>query len=99
MSTCSKVQELQGAGASASALDPVCGKKTGSHFSSSQRNMDDKRTTAILGLKAELKTVRARVRELTAQNEKWRKVAGILRSIAALDEAQFQNLLRAEALN
>jgi hypothetical protein len=38
--------------------------------------MDDKQTSAILGLKAELKTVRARVRELTAQNDKWRKIAG-----------------------
>jgi hypothetical protein len=45
-------------------------------------------------LKAELKTVRSRVRELTEQNEKWRKVAGILRGIAALDEAQFENLCR-----
>jgi hypothetical protein len=53
---------------------------------------------AIVGLKRELKTVRATVRELKDQNERWRSVAHTLRKIAALDEDKFRNLLQAESL-
>jgi hypothetical protein len=54
--------------------------------------------TAIVGLKAELKRIRARVRELKDENGRWRNVAHTLRKIAALDEDKFRNLLQAESL-
>jgi hypothetical protein len=60
--------------------------------------MSDKETSAILGLKGELKSSRAKVRELSAQNDRWRKVCATLRGLAGLDAAQFQNLLKAESL-
>ncbi|OAF11772.1 hypothetical protein AYJ54_07890 [Bradyrhizobium centrolobii] len=56
------------------------------------------RETAIIGLKREIKTVRATARDLKEQNEKWRKVCTTLRGLAGLDDAQFRNLLKAEAL-
>ncbi|MCK1671235.1 hypothetical protein IVA89_05230 [Bradyrhizobium sp. 150] len=56
------------------------------------------RETAIIGLKREIKTVRATARHLRDQNERWRKVCATLRSLAGLDDAQFQNLLKAESL-
>jgi hypothetical protein len=55
-------------------------------------------TSAILGLKRELKTVRANVRELKGENNRWRSVAHTLRKIAALDEEKFRNLLQSESL-
>ncbi|WP_334406596.1 hypothetical protein [Bradyrhizobium sp. AZCC 2289] len=60
--------------------------------------MSDKTTSAIVGLKRELKTTREKVRELKGQSERWRNVASALRKIAALDEGQFENLLRSESL-
>lgn len=56
--------------------------------------MSDRETSAILGLKRELKAVRARVRELQAQNDRWRKVAQTLRKLAGIDENKLNNLLR-----
>jgi hypothetical protein len=53
---------------------------------------------AIVGLKLEIRTVRAKVRELTGENERWRNVASTLRKIAGLDEDRFRNLLQAESL-
>jgi hypothetical protein len=53
---------------------------------------------ALVGIKRELRTVRGAVRELRAQNERWRKVALTLRDLAALDEDKFRNLLRAQSL-
>ncbi|MCK1542211.1 hypothetical protein IVA98_32955 [Bradyrhizobium sp. 160] len=54
--------------------------------------------SAIIGLKREIKTVRATARRLRDQNERWRKVCATLRSLAGLDDGQFQNLLKAESL-
>jgi hypothetical protein len=54
--------------------------------------------SAIIGLKAELKTVRAKARMLEDENRRWRKVCTTLRSIAGLDPSNFTNLLRAESL-
>lgn len=56
------------------------------------------RETAIIGLKREIKTVRATARDLKDQNERWRKVCATLRALAGLDDAQFCNLLKAESL-
>jgi len=54
--------------------------------------------TAIVGLKRELKIVRATVRELKGQNERWRNVAQSLRKLAGVDDERFMNLLQAESL-
>jgi hypothetical protein len=55
-------------------------------------------TSAILGLKRDLKTVRANVRELRGKIDRWRDVAATLRKLAGLDEEKFQRLLEAESL-
>ncbi|WP_449380863.1 hypothetical protein [Bradyrhizobium sp. UFLA05-112] len=55
-------------------------------------------TAAILGLKREIKSIRAKARELSAQNESWRRVCVTLRGLAGLDAGQFCNLLKAESL-
>jgi hypothetical protein len=60
--------------------------------------MADKETSAIVGLKREIKTVRQQVRDLKGQNDRWRSVAGTLRKLAGMDDIQFQNLLRGESL-
>jgi hypothetical protein len=60
--------------------------------------MSDPQTSAILGLKRELKSTRAAARELKGQNERWRRVCATLRSLADLDDGQFRNLLKAESL-
>jgi hypothetical protein len=60
--------------------------------------MSDKETSAILGLKRELKTTRGKLRELSGQIDRWRDVAGALRKIAGLDDKQFDNLLQSESL-
>jgi hypothetical protein len=67
-------------------------------MTSAQVGTGDKEIAAIVGLKRELKTTREKVRELKAQNERWRSVANALRKIAALEEVQFKNLLQSEAL-
>ncbi|WP_439409768.1 hypothetical protein ACNJX9_17840 [Bradyrhizobium sp. DASA03076] len=54
--------------------------------------------TAIIGLKREIKAVRATARDLKEQNARWRKVCGTLRGLAGLDDGQFCNLLKAESL-
>lgn len=56
------------------------------------------RETAIIGLKREIKTVRANARELKDQAARWRKVCATLRGLAGLDEGQFRKLLKAESL-
>jgi hypothetical protein len=56
------------------------------------------RETAIIGLKREIKTVRATARDLKDQNARWRKVCSMLRDLAGLDDGQFQNLLKAQSL-
>lgn len=56
------------------------------------------RETAIIGLKREIKTVRASARDLKDENARWRKVSATLRSLAGLDDGQFLNLLKAESL-
>jgi hypothetical protein len=56
------------------------------------------RETAIIGLKREIKQVRASARALKDQNLRWKKVCAALRSLAGLDESQFRNLLEAESL-
>lgn len=60
--------------------------------------MGENETSAIIGLRGEIKQVRARARELTAQNKRWRDVAQSLRKLAGIDEQKFRNLLRAESL-
>ncbi|WP_035992657.1 hypothetical protein [Bradyrhizobium sp. WSM1253] len=60
--------------------------------------MDDKQTSAILGLKRELKTTREKLRQLNFQDHRWRRVAQTLRKLAGLDEDKFRNLLQAEHL-
>lgn len=59
--------------------------------------MSDKEA-AIMGLKREIKNVRATARDLKDETARWRKVCATLRSLAGLDDAQFRNLLKAEAL-
>jgi hypothetical protein len=58
----------------------------------------EKQTAALIGLKRELKTVRATARSLKAQNEAWRDVARTLRQIAGLDDVQYLRLLQAASL-
>jgi hypothetical protein len=60
--------------------------------------MGDREISAILGLKSELKSSRAKVRELSDRDERWRRVCATLRGLAGLDIAQFRNLLKAESL-
>jgi hypothetical protein len=60
--------------------------------------VSDRETSAIVGLKRELKTTREKVRELKGQTERWRNVARTLRKIAGLDEEKFRNLVEAESL-
>ncbi|WGS23378.1 MULTISPECIES: hypothetical protein [unclassified Bradyrhizobium] len=54
--------------------------------------------SAVVGLKREIKTVRAKVRELTGENERWRDVARTLRQLAGLSDAQYSRLLNAASL-
>jgi hypothetical protein len=54
--------------------------------------------SVILGLKRELKTVRAKARDLSVQNERWRRMCATLRGLAGLDAERFNNLLRSESL-
>ncbi len=56
------------------------------------------RETALIGLRREIKTVRATARELKDQNARWRKVCATLRGLAGLDDRQYANLLRCESL-
>lgn len=56
------------------------------------------RETAIIGLKREIKLVRATARDLREQNARWRKVCVTLRGLAGLDDGQFCNLLKSESL-
>jgi hypothetical protein len=60
--------------------------------------MADKDTRAIIGLKAEIKSVRQRARDLKLETERWRSVAGTLRKLAGLADEQFKRLLTAESL-
>ena len=60
--------------------------------------MSDRETSALVGLKREIKAVRAAARVLKDQNDRWRSVAQILRKLAGLDEDKFKNLLQAESL-
>jgi hypothetical protein len=53
---------------------------------------------ALVGLKREIKTVRATARELKVQVEAWRDVAQTLRKLAGLDEKQYSRLLQAAFL-
>ncbi|WP_161495940.1 hypothetical protein [Bradyrhizobium japonicum] len=52
----------------------------------------------MVGLKREIKSVRADARELKDQAARWRKVCSTLRSLAGLDDGQYRNLLKAESL-
>lgn len=60
--------------------------------------MSDKTTEALIGLKREIRAVRATARDLREQNARWRKVCLTLRGLAGLDDGQFRNLLSAEKL-
>ncbi|KJC37709.1 hypothetical protein [Bradyrhizobium sp. LTSP857] len=60
--------------------------------------MSERETAAIVGLKREIKTVRANARELKDQAARWRKVCATLRGLAGIDDGQFRNLLKAESL-
>lgn len=53
---------------------------------------------AIIGLKREIKMVRAKARELKAQNDAWRDVAKTLRQLAGLNDVQYTRLLSAASL-
>jgi hypothetical protein len=56
------------------------------------------REAAIVGLKREIKSVRATARELKAQNDAWRDVAKTLRQLAGLNDVQYSRLLSAASL-
>ncbi|WP_038968023.1 hypothetical protein [Bradyrhizobium diazoefficiens] len=56
------------------------------------------RETAIIGLKREIKMVRAKARDLREQNERWRDVAKTLRQLAGLNDVQYSRLLSAASL-
>ena len=60
--------------------------------------MSERETAAIVGLKREIKSVRANARELKEQTARWRKVCATLRGLAGLDDGQFSNLLKSESL-
>jgi hypothetical protein len=60
--------------------------------------MGERETSAILGLKRELKSSRAKARDLSVQNERWRRMCVTLRSLAGIDAERFNNLLRSESL-
>jgi hypothetical protein len=60
--------------------------------------MSDKETSAILGLKGELKAIRAKARDLAAQNERWSELACTLKTLAGLSDAQYSRLLHAASL-
>ncbi|MHC2536004.1 hypothetical protein [Bradyrhizobium diazoefficiens] len=60
--------------------------------------MNEREASALVGLKREIKAVRANVRELKGQAERWRKVCATLRGLAGLSDDQFRNLLRTESL-
>jgi hypothetical protein len=60
--------------------------------------MNDKQTTAIVGLKNEIKMVRASARAAKSENARWRSLALTLRKLAGLDDERFNNLLRSESL-
>jgi hypothetical protein len=53
---------------------------------------------AILGLKRELKNVRAKMREHGERADAWRRVADTLRALAGLDDEKYKNLLRSVSL-
>lgn len=55
-------------------------------------------TSAILGLKRDLKTARAHSRELKGKIDRWSGVAATLRKLAGLDEEKYKRLLEAELL-
>ncbi|WP_247497562.1 hypothetical protein [Bradyrhizobium sp. 149] len=61
--------------------------------------MSDKETSAILGLKRELKTTRDKARAAQDEAGRWRRIANTLRGIAGLDDGQFGNLIRSEGLS
>jgi hypothetical protein len=61
--------------------------------------MNDKEASAIVGLKREIKAVRATARDLRDQTVRWRRVCTTLRNLAGLDDGQFKNLLQAESLS
>jgi hypothetical protein len=54
--------------------------------------------SAIVGLKNQIKTVRAAAREAKGENARWRNLAQTLRKLAGLDDERFANLLRSESL-
>jgi hypothetical protein len=60
--------------------------------------MGDRETAALVGLKKEIKTVRATARELKSENERWREIARTLRTLAGLSDAQYSRLLNAASL-
>lgn len=60
--------------------------------------MADKETAALVGLRREIKAVRATARELKAQNERWSELARTLRTLAGLSDAQYSRLLNAASL-
>lgn len=60
--------------------------------------MSERETAAIVGLKREIKSVRANARDWKDQAARWRKVCSTLRGLAGLDDGQFRNLLKAESL-
>lgn len=61
--------------------------------------MSDKTTSALIGLKRELASVRATARDLKQRDSRWRSVAQMLRKLAGLSDEQFANVLRSESLS
>ncbi|MET3299682.1 hypothetical protein [Bradyrhizobium diazoefficiens] len=60
--------------------------------------MNEREASALVGLKREIKAVRANVRELKDEAARWCKVCSTLRGLAGLDDGQYRNLLKAESL-
>lgn len=56
------------------------------------------REAAVIGLKREIKTVRATVRDLKEQNARWSELACTLKTLAGLSDAQYSRLLNAASL-
>ncbi|MCC8964902.1 hypothetical protein H8A95_21950 [Bradyrhizobium sp. Pear76] len=60
--------------------------------------MTDQQTSKIIGLKHEIKAVRAKARELRSENDRWRDVCVTLQKLAGLDDTQYGRLLQAASL-
>jgi hypothetical protein len=61
--------------------------------------MGDRETSAIIGLKRDLKDARAKARNVADENRRWRAVAQMLKKFGNIDDQKFANVLRSESLS